>query len=169
MSSVLILRGLTFLVLIGSIVQCVLYYPVIPDSIASHFDFYGNPDAYYNKTTFIGIYLGLLYIVTLMLGISSILPISFSSKMVKVPNKEYWMAPPRSAETLSYISTYLMKTAFSTSLFLFSIFELLFEMARRRIEHLHWSFWPMLCAFLAYYVILYFEIRTRFPSKVKTP
>ncbi len=86
--------------------QMVYYYPVLPETMASHFGAFGQPDGWMSKRTFF-LLEGLILIVivlefTLLPRLIGKMPMS----LINMPNKEFWFAEERRSETLSIIKSY---------------------------------------------------------------
>ena len=91
-----------------AILQVVYYYPQLPDVVASHFDGPGAADGWSGKDAFFALYLA---IVALLAGIFEWLPKWIQSrpgKQLKIPNRDYWLAPERSAATRAFFRRQLM-------------------------------------------------------------
>ena len=93
--------------LIGIFVaQSVFYYSSLPEIMASHFDGAGNPNGWMSKSFFF-IFQGALLL--LIIGISLFLPKLIEKtpdRWVNLPNKDYWLAEERRAETIITIGKY---------------------------------------------------------------
>ena len=77
--------------------------PHLPDRVATHFNFSGQPDGWMSRSASQAFTLvfGLafpLFIVVLCF-IARFLPVG----AINVPNREYWLAPERRKETLAYL------------------------------------------------------------------
>jgi len=94
-------RFLLMLLLLLAAVQTAHYYPLLPETVASHFGGRGEPNAWSSKQFFFGLYWMMLALLGFLpTGASKILtamPIS----LVNLPNKEYWLAPERRSGTLA--------------------------------------------------------------------
>ncbi|MBK9247507.1 MAG: DUF1648 domain-containing protein [Ignavibacteria bacterium] len=80
----------------------VYFYPILPENIAVHFNFSGEPDGWQHKGTFFLLFSMLIIGMNgLFFGIPIIirkLPIS----MINLPNKEYWLSPHRAEHTYQW-------------------------------------------------------------------
>jgi uncharacterized membrane protein len=104
-----------------SIAQAVYYYPQLPDRVASHFGVSGRPDAWSSREDFLIFYfvmVGIVIVVfTVLPYLASIMPMSW----VNLPNKEYWSAPEREAETRSFLRYYPLWFGSATMLLLIDV------------------------------------------------
>jgi uncharacterized membrane protein len=102
------LRGI-FLALAALVVlQAIVYYPKLPDVVASHFDGLGAPNGWSSKEAFFGLY-GV--IVLTLYGVFGWMPQWIETrpgKSMKIPNREYWLAPERKAETWAFFRRQMM-------------------------------------------------------------
>ncbi|HEX3370863.1 MAG TPA: DUF1648 domain-containing protein [Candidatus Acidoferrales bacterium] len=99
-------RALFFLIILVTLAQCIHDLPLLPDRMASHFGASGMPNGWMTKTQFF-----LVYAIALLpaLFIEFWLHRKISntpSARINLPNKEYWLAPERRAETLAYFETF---------------------------------------------------------------
>ena len=91
-----------------AILQVVYYYSKMPAIVASHFDGLGAPNGWSGKTGFFGLYLA---IVLLLVGVFGWLPKWIESRPgehLKIPNRDYWMAAERRAETWAFFRRQMM-------------------------------------------------------------
>jgi uncharacterized membrane protein len=121
------MRNISLLVFILLLLLCighaVYYYPFLPDRVASHFGASGRPDAWSSKESFARIYfIVIAFIAVLFPGIGLIfrkIPTSF----INLPNKDYWLAPERSEETIAVLSRQFLWFGSATLLLLLGIFH----------------------------------------------
>ena len=106
MSGTRIPRGLFFAIVLAAIAQCVHDFPLLPDRLASHFAASGMPNGWMTKSqfffTFAIVLLPALFVEFLLsYGIAK-----KSDAKLRLPNKEYWLAPERRAETFAYFDSF---------------------------------------------------------------
>ena len=85
-----------------AILQVAIYYPQMPDIIASHFDGSGTPNDWAGKTGFFALYgliLALLAIIFLYVPVWSEKHPKFG---MNLPHRDYWLAPEQRAQTLAF-------------------------------------------------------------------
>ena len=86
----------------------------LPDRVATHFDWSGNPNGWMNRDSY------LLF----MLGFGIALPwlvYGFGRLHRSMRNQDYWLAPPRREATLGAVRAYAASTAIATALFVTSM------------------------------------------------
>ena len=99
----------TFLALIAlAVTQIIYYYPRMPEVVASHFDGLGAPNDWSGKNGFFGLYAAIL----VMLVVIFIFVPGWSEKRrhfaMKIPNRDYWLAPERLAQTRAFFRHQMM-------------------------------------------------------------
>ena len=92
---------LLVLILIG---HAIYYYPLLPETIASHFNINGEADSFSAKTAFFILEAVLFTFVLGIMLFSTKLVGSLPTAMINLPNKDYWLAPERRAATLEVLS-----------------------------------------------------------------
>jgi uncharacterized membrane protein len=120
-------RFILISVIAGAVLQIIYYYPLLPQTVASHFDISGNPNGCSSKRQLIGIY-GVIILV--MLFSFRVLPSFFKNipvSFINLPNKDYWLAPERKEETFRVIVEKMLSLGNATTFFLLITFQLAFE------------------------------------------
>jgi uncharacterized membrane protein len=106
MSGTRIPRILFFAIGLLAIAQCIHDFPLLPDRLASHFAASGIPNGWMTKSQFF-----ITYAVMLLpaLAVEFWLSHRIANKpdaKLRLPNKEYWLAPERRAETFAYFDSF---------------------------------------------------------------
>ncbi|MBI4579858.1 MAG: DUF1648 domain-containing protein [Planctomycetes bacterium] len=86
--------------------EVVIYYPKLPDTVASHFGASGQADGWMSKQAFAA--LAIVFPValsTLLIAVqaSTVYLDRLPAGLINMPNKKYWLAPERRAETMAYM------------------------------------------------------------------
>ena len=119
---------ITFIVLaILCVAQAEYYYPLLPDTVASHFNGAGQPDAWSSKGTFVGIYLLVVVAITVLFLVISYAFPKIPPFLINLPNKDYWLSEERRRDTLSFLSGHFLWFASATLLLLLDIFHQAFK------------------------------------------
>lgn len=128
-------------------------YPQLPAAAASHFNGRGVPNGWQTKQSFF-VVLIIVSVVAVVLGFAipkliSVLP----ANLINLPNKNYWLAPERLAETMAFLNARFAWLA--CALFLFNI--LVFDYAIQinlNPQHPPTSarFWYVLTGFLVFVI-----------------
>lgn len=99
-------RVLFVAIVLAAIAQCIHDFPLLPDRLASHFAASGIPNGWMTKTQFMVMY-GVVFLPALAIEfwVSHRIANKPNAKL-NLPNKEYWLAPERRAETFAYFETF---------------------------------------------------------------
>jgi len=102
-------------------------YGHLPDRVASHFDLHGQPNGWMTRTTILEAILGLgillpAFTVGIMITTGKI-PVSF----VRLPHRDYWLAPERQRETLASLFPYALWLACINVLFVTGLLALIIQ------------------------------------------
>ncbi len=97
---------LFFTVVLGAIAQCVHDFPRLPDRMASHFGPSGMPNGWMTKPQFFITYAVVLLPALIVEFWAHRRIAKTPDAKLRLPNKEYWLAPELRAETLAYFETF---------------------------------------------------------------
>jgi uncharacterized membrane protein len=97
-SRILLLIGLAL-----ALLQIAHYYPMMPDTMASHFDGAGRPNGFQSRGAFFGLTAVMLVtVVAIFMGLASLIRL-LPTSWVNLPHREYWLAPERLEGTVDFI------------------------------------------------------------------
>lgn len=83
--------------------QAAYYYSRLPDPMASHFGFDGDPDGWSSRASFFAVYVAVLVLAGgVPLALALFLP-RLPDRAINLPNKGHWLMAPRRAATLAYV------------------------------------------------------------------
>ncbi len=86
-------RQLYLLLVLLAAIQSLHYYPLLPATVASHFDGRGEPNGWQAKDVFLGFYWGAIMLTAILsLAIPKLVAWAPAS-LINLPNKGYWLAP----------------------------------------------------------------------------
>ncbi|MEZ5360069.1 MAG: DUF1648 domain-containing protein [Candidatus Zixiibacteriota bacterium] len=94
------------------IAQSLYYYPLLPESMASHFDGQGTPDSYAPKSQFIIIWYCLIVFLNIWVILPRILMKKLPVELINVPNKAYWVSTPERRMELARMVSTVMEIIF---------------------------------------------------------
>jgi uncharacterized membrane protein len=105
MSATRLPKSIFFAILAAGVVQSVHDFPLLPDRLASHFGASGMPNGWMTKSQFFIIY---AVVILPAVALKFWMPRRIASNpgRLNLPNKEYWLAPERRAETFGYFETF---------------------------------------------------------------
>ena len=96
-------RWLPVFVALAAIVFCAVdygyHYKRLPPRVASHFDAQGRADGWSTKGEMVGMALVTLVVVAATLAMMWLLAYYAPPSLINLPNKDYWLAPERQADT----------------------------------------------------------------------
>jgi uncharacterized membrane protein len=84
--------------------QTLYYYPQLPPVVASHFDGAGRPNGWSSRVSFFMIYWGISGLMVFAFYGLPVLLRRLPVSLINVPNREYWLAPERRAESLDALA-----------------------------------------------------------------
>ncbi|HEY9152324.1 MAG TPA: DUF1648 domain-containing protein [Anaerolineales bacterium] len=102
--------GRTFfmIVLLACVFETVRLWTITPAQMASHFDIVGNPDRFTTKAQFFSFEIETMLVVVGMGLVTQVLvqitPVEWIN--IKMPNREYWLAPEHRDEIMDRISSF---------------------------------------------------------------
>lgn len=139
------------------------YYPQLPDVMASHFNGRGVPNGWQTKSAFFSVLIGVSALAAVIgFGIPRLITL-LPPEYINLPNKRYWLAPERRAETMDFLSGYF--AWFGCALFAVILITINFAIQ----ANLHpgrlpdaTSMWYVLAGFLAFAILGTVRIFKRF-------
>ncbi len=87
----------------GFLGQAAIYYSILPDPMASHFNGAGQADSWMSKQGFFALEGVILLIVICEFTFLPFLIKKMPDSLINLPNKNFWLAPERRAETFAAI------------------------------------------------------------------
>ena len=79
-------------------------YGQLSARVASHFDIHGAANGWQSKQEFYGFLVGTVMLVALIgFGIPRLFN-TIPIQLINLPNREYWLAPERRADSINYLS-----------------------------------------------------------------
>lgn len=118
------LRNIFIALLALSLLQVVVYYPQMPDVMASHFDGNGRPNGWMTKTTFFGIHVAMMMLMVISFLYFPKQTRRFPTGRWSIPDRDYWFAPERVKETLRNIRIQMLVVGIATVLLLLATIQL---------------------------------------------
>lgn len=106
MSDARIPKAVFFAIVLAAIAQCIHDFPLLPDRLAVHFAPSGMPNGWMTKQQF---FIAHAVVVVPAFLVEFWVSHRIASKpdaKLNLPNKEYWLAPERRAETLAYLDRF---------------------------------------------------------------
>jgi uncharacterized membrane protein len=153
---------LVFLLLF-SLIQYYYYFPKLPDDLASHFDGSGHPNGWMSKPVFFMVYFGMLALFAVVFALLPYLFHRLPVSLISLPNRDYWFKPERRTETISFMSSQMLRYGNATLLLLIFIFELVLRANLKPSKIISSSvMWMLLSAYGIYTLIWVSRFISRF-------
>ena len=80
----------------------------LPEHVASHFGGDGAANGFMPRAGYLGVMLGITVGVPLLLALPGWLIRRLPASLIRLPHKEYWLAPERRASTLAFMTHHSM-------------------------------------------------------------
>lgn len=145
-----------------SILHLAIYYPMLPEQVASHFGTEGKADGWMTKSQFAIFYVVLTGFMTLLfLGIGKLIEVT-PNEMINLPNREYWLAPARRAKTIAAISSELAWFGVALVGFLISTMHLSMQASIKGTNRLDSTFFWLFGGFMTFVAIWLVRLYRRF-------
>lgn len=160
-------RIILFLLLLVLFFHLYHFYEEMPERVASHFNAVGAPNSWTSKNSFVFFtaVIGLFaagFSVFVMFLIEN-LPVS----LLNLPNKNYWLAEERRAESLSRIRTFFEWFSVGMLVLINAVFYFTLK-ANAHKEPLSSAIWFVLIGFFAFVIvwIIVFIKQFRIPNSI---
>ena len=115
-------KNLFFVILAAGFLQCLHDFPLLPERMASHFAASGNANGWMTKSQFLMTY-AVILLPALFLEFRLHRKLAKTpDKKLNLPNKEYWLAPERRAETFAYFENFF--AWYGCAFLLLEVFEM---------------------------------------------
>jgi uncharacterized membrane protein len=110
-----------------AVLQMAHYYPLMPETMASHFDGAGRPNGFQSRGAFFALTgVMLLVVVGVFAGLASLLR-RLPASWVNLPHREFWLAPERRESTVDFIGQQMEWYGVATLLLLLLVVQAAIE------------------------------------------
>ncbi len=148
-----------------SVLQVIYYYPQMPETMASHYNFQGEADDWTSKSTFFILYFVAMAIVIFIFLASRGILAKVPTSMVSLPNKGYWLLPENKARAFAILSSYIMWLGCATLAFFLGLFQLTFQASLAGRPSLGNGIWVLIGIYFVFTIIWTILIIHRFAKK----
>lgn len=155
-------RMILFLLFGIFVAQIGYYYLNLPEIVASHFDGAGNPNGWMSKSTFVIFEVFLLFFVVGQFMFIPRMIGKMPDSLINLPNKKYWLAKERRAETMAIIRDYFEWFSVALLALFIAINQLVF---RANMNHENLSdklTWLIIAVFLAFVFVWLISLVRKF-------
>lgn len=146
--------------------QIAFYYPVLGETVATHFDTFGRPNGIMSKQSFLIFEIALLILIVgealLIPFVVQKLPVS----VINIPNRDHWLAEERRAGTFDGIRTMFEALGVVMVAFFIAVNQIVFRANVMRENLPTWMFLTVFAVFVAAMIVwlVRFVRRFRIPA-----
>ncbi len=137
------------LLLCGGIAQWYYFYPLLPESVADHFNINGMPDSWIEKDFFLWLDNILTLFVSLFFLIGSRLTFKLPKILFNIPNPEYWLKDEQQRNTVIKLSTYVLWMGVLSLTFVRTRFQHIYHINAKGISVTSNFFWIWFFVYVA--------------------
>lgn len=109
--------------------QAAYYYGRLPEQVPSHFGASGAANSWAPKEFFVGLYVGAVALIAVLFLVNAYALQAMPDARINLPNKDYWLAPERRAETFAWLGGMFLWFATATLALFFDMFGQAFRAA----------------------------------------
>lgn len=117
-------RYLILLSILAAIGQGLFYWPRLPATLASHFGPTGQANGWQSKPLFFVFYFFIVLLLALIFIGMPLLIRRMPVNLINLPNKDYWLAPERRDESLSFLQNQLELTGAAALLLIVVVMQM---------------------------------------------
>lgn len=150
---------------VAAVLHMIYYYPLLPDRMASHFDACGRPNGWSDKIAFFLIYASVVFLMSAIQIMTRRSLAKTPASLINLPNKDYWLAPERRAESMAILERYMTGFWSATFIFLICTIDLAFGVNLGRSHVLGKWFFVLLAAFILFTLAWTVSLIRRFLRK----
>jgi uncharacterized membrane protein len=99
-------RAFYAIVLLICIFEFARLWSITPPQLAAHFDVQGNPDRFVPKAEFFSFQIQTILVVIAVSLVLQVVPLLLPVNLINMPNRAYWLAPERRAQTVGRLSAF---------------------------------------------------------------
>ncbi|MCW8956311.1 MAG: DUF1648 domain-containing protein [Gammaproteobacteria bacterium] len=118
---------LFYLLVIIGLAQLIYYYPLLPETVASHFAGDGSPDGWMSRQVLMVLCGTVLATLGLMFYFSGRFNLNRNPKYLSLPHKEFWLQDIRREQAAEYIARKGVYFSFYTLGFMLLVMQMVFE------------------------------------------
>lgn len=122
----------------------------LPERVATHFGTGGRADGWSDRNAFLLMYALLVVGMSAILGGIGLIIGRLPASAINLPNREYWLAPERRADTHARVREQMLVMAGATNLFFLGLMHLTVAANRLSERRLGSGFWLLFAAYLAF-------------------
>jgi uncharacterized membrane protein len=102
MSETRLPRSIFFAIIVIALAQAIYNFPLLPETVASHFNASGAANGWMPKPAFFAIYAVMILVACVVQFLVPLSIASMPNARVNLPHKDYWLAPAQREGTMAY-------------------------------------------------------------------
>lgn len=135
----------------------IIFYSQLPDTVASHFNAYGEADSWSSKDSFITFQILITFLMILLFGLLALMIPKMPQSLINLPNKKYWLNKENREQTFETVRSNLLLLGSITICFLILIFYESLTANISGTNKMSGAFWIYFSVFFT--AMLFFSIR----------
>jgi hypothetical protein len=153
----------SFVVLISILVP-IFCHSHLPITVASHFNFKNEANAWMNRKSFLIIQLALtVFLAGIFFSFALFIP-KLPKSIINLPNKDYWLSDERKDKSFSVIRSFMYWFGSITIAFMFAVFQLVYIVNVTGKDKLNSIIWLYLILFLICTTLLIIRMISNFKN-----
>ena len=142
--------------------QTAYFYPLLPETVAIHFNARGFADDFTSKENYLFFQIGLMLFAWFFAKVNAFLINSLPISLINMPHREYWLAEDRRDATFKILQNYFDWLSTAMLAFFIGLNQLSTEANFREPIVLSGNFWFVLAAFLIFIAAWMYKFVGRF-------
>lgn len=130
--------------------QIVYYYPNLPETMATHFNGFGEPDGWMSKQGFVLFEGVILLLIIFEFTLLPLLIEKMPDSLINMPNKDFWLAEERRASTFLILRRYFEWFSVALLTLFIAVNQLVFRANITRTNLPSTEMWLILILFIAF-------------------
>lgn len=139
-------------VVVGSITGIALTAEWLPEPVASHFSAGGVATGSVSRQVYVALLIAFAVLLPALAAVSLRLSVRRFSHLVKLPNRDYWLAPERREHTADFLAARCVWLAAAGALFMFGVHLLVLR--ANRAAPAHFDVVPLLALLAAFAAVI---------------
>jgi uncharacterized membrane protein len=155
--------GLSLAFVLQLLLRLTRCFAALPPLMATHFDLGGKPNGFQERSAFVWTS---VLVSVFMLALFAALPallVHLPERFLNLPNKDYWLAPERRAQTFGRLSAHIDWLGCATMGLLAGVFELIIRanLTRSPLGYQLWILLPGYNLFMLFWLVSYLRALRR--------
>jgi uncharacterized membrane protein len=150
------------ILVVGLVAQAAIYYPLMPDTMAAHFDAAGQANNWTSKAMFFILEAIILGVIIFEFTVVPIIIERTPESSLNLPNKAYWLAPERRAATYMVFRQFFEWFSVLLLLLFIIVNQLVFSANLQHEDLNATAIWIVIVAFVLFVIVSVARLLRRF-------